>query len=437
MILHNLYDSHLHWLATGENLLGLDLRGLRSRSDLANIQVQSQFLRGDWLVGFGWNENCFTDLVLTRQCLDQTFPDRPVFFSRVDGHSSWVNTLALQKLQFLHRPLAHWGEQKKFLSFDATGFPSGVLRENVHIEALLQLPDFRPQQKKEFLRTAAHHFNSRGFTHLRDMGTTQEQFLLARELEERKEIHVFAIHNFVCEDRNDLDRAMQEAIACKKHESDLMKVAGLKFYFDGSLGSETAWLSQPYYGKTDGSCGFCTWVASDLEYVIEQTWKNGLDVSVHAIGDEAAHQVVQMARRIYSRGTSGALNLEHVQILRPETIQAMKGVHVTCHMQPCHWLSDRTWLKEKLADLYPQAFPWESVRSAKIPLYFGSDSPIEGASLFDNIKALRESGKAGIRPFSGDGFHFHVCQEWPLAETFTEVSDEQISAVYFQGQKII
>lgn len=416
MILKNLYDSHTHWMPTGEVALGLDLRALKSKHDLSNLQLKAEHYRGEWLTGFGWDENDFSDLELNKETLDQVFPDKPVFFSRVDGHSSWLNSTSLKKL----------GIQSS----------NGILKEKEHIEALLSLPDFSKEQKILFLKTAVEIFNSQGFTHIRDMGTTESQFMCARELEQAGSLTLLAIHNFVCENIQDFDRAMGEAIRCKKLETDLLKVAGLKFYFDGSLGSETALLSIPYEGKVGNTQGLVNWEEDKLAEVIKETWRRGFEVSVHTIGDEAAHRVVQMARKIYSEGVSGHLNLEHVEVLRPETIQAMKSLHVTCFLQPCHWLTDRKWLAKKLSGLAKYAFPWEALRLAKIPFYFGSDAPIEPTSLFNNLKALSESSENGIRKLGDDPFKFHICDKFPLADTYTEISEEKIIQVIFRGKRL-
>ena len=438
MIIENLFDSHTHFLATGEFLAGLNLRSLKSKQDLLNLNKSQAFYRAEWFVGFGWNENHFIDLKPTRQNLDTAYPDTPVFFSRADGHASWVNSCALKKLNF-------WGKNKKdfsiedqaMLGFDELGELSGLLKEKFHLQALLSLPNYSKVQKRNFLKTAMANYNQQGFTHIRDMGSNKDQFLIEVELEEAKELTLHIIHNFICEHKNDFERALMEAKDCQKLESTLLKVAGLKFFYDGSLGSETALLSVPYNGQESGNKGLVNWSITDLEELMKKTWQSGFEVSVHTIGDEAAHQIVQAARRISSSGVAGLLNLEHVEVLRPETIQAMKSLHVVCHMQPCHWLSDKIWLKEKLGSLFSSAFPWESLRAAKVPLFFGSDSPIEPAVLKNNLQALRDSALHKIKKFNADPLQFHVSKKWPLQNTYCRWNADQIEEFYFLGQKII
>jgi len=107
-------------------------------------------------------------------------------------------------------------------------------------------------------------------------------------------------------------------------------------------------------------------------------------------------------------------------------------LHVTCYMQPCHWTSDYKWLPQVLSkSLHKNIFQWELLRKNKIPFFFGSDSPIERPSLFENQKALQESAKAGIPALQADWklFHSHPDKKW--THSWTEIEDLQIKQVYF------
>ena len=128
-----------------------------------------------------------------------------------------------------------------------------------------------------------------------------------------------------------------------------------------------------------------------------------MQVSIHTLGDKSVKNVVQIARELQKDKITGVMHLEHVELLSTETIQLMKGLHIRCHMQPCHWLSDSAWIDQKLsANLKKNLFRWEALRKNKIPFYFGSDSPIEEACVFLNLSALEETAKNGIEPINDD-----------------------------------
>ena len=114
----------------------------------------------------------------------------------------------------------------------------------------------------------------------------------------------------------------------------------------------------------------------------------------------------------------------------------MKPLHVRCHMQPCHWLSDRVWLQEKLGDLYKYVFPWEALRLAQIPISFGCDSPVEPPSFLRNKEALEKSVQAGIRKFNGDLSVAHSHPDAGFMDSYTIIEDDKIKEVVFAGNKI-
>ncbi|HPI40397.1 MAG TPA: amidohydrolase family protein [Pseudobdellovibrionaceae bacterium] len=459
--IENLFDSHVHFRMTGEIQSRLDLSKLKSSEELKTLHISPSHFLGDWIVGFGWDEYLWPekDQNLNKTFLDKIFPHQPVLFSRKDGHRAWVNSLALT----LNPEIESLDSCLK----DSKGESVGILLENAHYALLRNLPRPSKNQIEEHLLRAQSLFHQAGFTHVRDLSTSMEQEMILRELNQNNKLKLFIKSNLVCDRFSELDSTLEKAQVLKSEESNRIQFEGLKLFYDGSLGSETALLSKSYplssstmqnWDKVDKNFGQRLWEPKELENAIEKIWKRGLDVSIHVIGDQAVDEVVDCARRVSANGIVGRLNLEHVQILRPETLQKMKNLHVRCHLQPCHFLSDRVWLKEKLGDLFSYAFPWEALRRAKIPFYFGSDSPIEPTSVFNNLRALNESAEAGIPQLQTEGglgvFQFHQAydlwenlgsnkgikiQNSKEQKTFTvlDVENHKIKEVWFQGEQLL
>ena len=82
----------------------------------------------------------------------------------------------------------------------------------------------------------------------------------------------------------------------------------MKIYYDGALGSEGAWLSQPYYGKGENK-GFTIMDVETLKGFMRQAWEIGLGIAVHAIGDQAAHEVSVAAVELWETGAQRAIAL--------------------------------------------------------------------------------------------------------------------------------
>lgn len=432
------YDSHTHFLATGLVRKGLRLFDLSKPEEVARLKVEPHHFRGEWLVGFGWDHTKWPGQQFpTREILDQVFPDMPVAFSRADGHALWLNSRALEKAGYLNKlesekPAPEGG----VILRDVRGFPSGVFTEMAKIEVDLMIPAPTREQEILFFKESIQYFNSRGFTHLRDMSGCLPHWRILREMDLAGELTLYVEENFTCENLKDFERALQEAQEARLTATPHLRARGIKFFFDGSLGSQGAYLSQFYPGTMNK--GLTLWDLKDVEVVLEKTWKSGFEVCVHTIGDEAAHLILETAGKLAeSRGVRGPLNIEHAEVLRPETIAIMKKLDVVCHLQPCHWLTDRRWLRESLGGLYSYAFPWAALQKAGVPYQWGSDSPIEEASVANNWKALTESPAEGIAPLAGDLLvaHTHRESNWgPACESHFE--NGQLQKLIFDGREL-
>ena len=171
--------------------------------------------------------------------------------------------------------------------------------------------------------------------------------------------------------------------------------------------------------------------------MILETWAAGLAMGVHAIGDEAFHQIASLAHELWERGEQGYLHIEHAQMARPDSVALLDPDQTYLHMQPCHFLSDRRWLKDKLGELYSHCFPWHLFEKRQIPVYFGSDSPIEKPSLFDNIRAVEAAGESGIKKFEKDFINYQsLPKRFTRTQGYSEFEQGKVSRVVLGGREV-
>jgi predicted amidohydrolase YtcJ len=436
----NCYDSHTHFLATGQIASGLKLNDLTSAEEITQLQIEESHYRGQWLYGFGWNNLNWKNTSWPQaQLLDQVFPHTPVFLSRVDGHSSWINTKAIREL-----------EQQGFnfsqdipggrIARNPDGRPSGTLIDQAHIKALMMLPTYLPEQIKQHLLLSIKMFNLAGYTHVRDLSMTFEQAKVLTELYEAGQQTVCVEGFITIESVADLQRGYEELLKIKNLNNPYLRLQGLKIFVDGSLGSETAFISTPYFSKdlNQKNYGLISWQPKDIFEGILFCWSKKIEIAFHTIGDHAADIVVEQARLVSAQKLLGIIHLEHVQLLKPETIQKMKPLHIHCHMQPCHWLSDKSWIHQKIGDHSKYLFQWDQVVKNKIMLSFGSDSPIEKISLFSNWAAIKDAEKHGISPINFKQFqqcHSHPDKKWTASKSI--FAGNELQELIFDGKKII
>lgn len=426
--LHNLYDSHVHWLYTGQYASTWSLKDITDPTQILKAELKPEYYRGEWLTGFGWDENNWpAQFKIHRTFLDQLKIESPILLSRTDGHSSWVNTRALVQLGFFDLMSEKYKQFSHDIVVDEKGMPTGHLKESAHMHALFHLPTVTDHLNKQFLLKGADLFNRAGFTHIRDMTSSLSQWKLNLEILNDPNFLLHTEHWFVCEKAENIQDILDQLKICKEQENSWMKIRGIKIFVDGSLGSETACLSHPYTGH--GHSGQMIWNEQDVKAIMRAAWKNKFEIAIHSLGDQASHQVIKWAREIYAESIQGYMHLEHVEILRPETIQNLKSLHVRCHLQPCHWWGDQKWLKKKVGDLFCYAFPWESLRRAQVPFSFGSDSPIEPSSLFSNLKALEDSSLNGIKKLGANPLVFHTYPHQDSVQAWTKIVDGQIHSI--------
>jgi predicted amidohydrolase YtcJ len=432
----NCYDSHVHWLATGELSGQLKLHDLKSPSDVKSLKVQPQHFRGEWLLGFGWNQNGWAKSEFPhRSELDEAFgPDVPVAFARADGHAHWVSTAALKRAGLFDQPVSDPPGGR--ILRDSEGRPTGVLIDKAEKILDVHIPKRTAADAKRALLRGMQIFNQAGFTHIRDLTCDEIQWSEAVKLEYSGLLTLAVEQYFSVEEGMDFSVALDMAEAAKKIPTRRLRVKGIKVFVDGALGSEGAWLSHEYSSGTGH--GLRLLDMAELKEIMIESWRRDLDLAVHVIGDEAAHQTLLTFDEVHKRGISGRLHLEHAELLRGETIELMRGRQVRAHMQPCHWLTDHHWLEEKIGALKQHAFPWRALQEAQVPFDFGSDSPIERPSVADNIRALDESAGQGIGRLLGDPliYHSHPDSAW-VPNTYSIFADGIPTEIVFAGEHIL
>lgn len=437
--IYGAYDSHIHLLGTGLKLKTLDLSVLKTPQDLASLNIKNFHFRGDVLFGFGWNDNLWQKNLwqdcanntwdhtacLHSKILDKYFSNYPVFFVSVDGHRAWLNTLALKKFQCQS---------------------NGLLHDTFKAVAQKQLQAYSKVQIQEAIQSAQNTLNASGFTHIRDLSGKAQYWDVLINMDLSLSVRIE--QNMEAENPNDFLQAFNLAIQAKKENLINIKVRGVKVYYDGSLGGNTALLSQGYLdcdkikNKAKALIDF-----KDLKEMIKQSWMSDLDFSIHSIGDKATEDILNIAEALIKEFKNKnrsikKLNLEHVQLLSPSSLDCLaRNKNIICHMQPCHFLSDKLWLNTKLnQNTLNKLFKWRRLEEQKQELYFGSDSPVEPSSLFLSQIAIEQAKQWNIdaitKPYRH--YHTHPDKNWVgKSYSLIDETDRKILEVCFNGKIII
>ncbi len=374
LVLPGFIDSHTHFLTGGFALKSVQLHEAGSREELVDrIAAKARELGpGRWILDGNWDEERFSPPELPRrEWIDAVTPDNPVCVSRIDLHTVLANTLALKLAGITgHTPSPPGGE---IVKDPATGEPTGLLKDTAADLVLAKVPEPTLADKLEAAEAALRHAAGRGVTSVNDMADASS-FEVFQELDRRGELTA-RINVYV-------PVTEVGTLARLKVKSPFggarLKLAGLKGFVDGSLGSATAYFFEPYTDAPDksGLLHAHMYPEGVMEERILEADRAGLQVAVHAIGDRANSLLLDIFERTAAANgpRDRRWRVEHAQHLRPADIARFGRLGVVASVQPYHAIDDGRWAERKIGpERARTTYAFESLRRAGATLVFGSD----------------------------------------------------------------
>ena len=376
LVLPGLTDSHIHFLTWAMMQDTLPLSDTNSLGQVLEwiAQTASKVPRGAWINSMGFDEFRWPEVCLpNRDNLDSVAPAHPVFIRRRDGHMAVVNTMALELAGINEStPDPHGG----VLERDENGRLNGMLREKAVELVFKAIPEPTEDEMAEKIRQSTPVLHGLGVTGIHDFripGEGATQFKAWQRLDSEG---VLGLRCWFCLPGEQLEQAIKLGLKTG-FGSDRLKIGHLKYFIDGSMGSQTAWMVNPY---PDGSRGICVCSLADLAESIYRAECAGLGVAVHAIGDRANREIVKIFEKVSERmtgpGPAAPRRIEHAQIVRPEDMSRVAQLDVIASVQPLHLTEDITIHEERIGKRSRWAFALRDMIDCGIKLIFGSDSPV-------------------------------------------------------------
>jgi hypothetical protein len=384
-LLPGLIDAHVHLTQLGLTTTQITLNDTRSLDDLKAelARFAADHPKQRWITGRGWNEEVWPEKRLpTAADLDAVVPDRPVWLYRVDGHGAIANTAALREAG-INRSTADPQGGRIFRNQvgDPTGFLIDAARELVES----RIPPMTEADQDSTMLAAQSILLSDGITAVGNMRTGAEDWSSLKRLGAagRLTIRVAAYaHGLEAMNRIAEPRPTQWLL------NDHLRLAGVKFYADGALGSRGAWLKKPYADEP-GQTGLSLKSDDELEREAGEAAKRGFQVAIHAIGDAANAQAIhtfEALGKIYPGDRRW--RIEHFQIADPADIPLLAPAGIIASMQPVHQVSDRLMAEKRLgSERLSGAYAWQSVVRSGARLAFGSDAPFDTPNPFAGLSA--------------------------------------------------
>lgn len=395
VVLPGFIDSHIHMLNGGNNLSQLQLRDATDKEDFIRRvrEWAGKLPPGKWILGGRWSTESWEKAEQpTREWVDEASQGRPLFLSRMDGHSALVNSVALRMAGITKdTPDPPGGVIDRD---PVTGEPTGILRETAMALVSRLIPPPTLEEKVEALVRAMKAANAVGITSVCDIPSMAD--LDAYEALARRED--LTLRFFLYPTGGDWRRDA-ERLRTFPSKPGWVEPRGFKAYFDGSLGSRTAWMSAPFANNLPDNKD---WRGLPMPIVTDGTFdrnaraaaESGFQIIVHAIGDQANRVLADKLLAAYGSAEklrAARARSEHAQHLAPDVIRAFADRGIIASLQPFHKADDGRYAEQYLGkERCAWSYAYRSLVNAGAVIAFGSDWPVVTQNVMLGIEAAVE-----------------------------------------------
>ena len=378
-------DGHVHLLSGGFQLASVDLRDATTPEEFTRrIKAFAATLKpGEWITGGDWDHEKWPGTPLPdRAWIDSVTPRNPVFVNRLDGHMAVANSLALAaaKLDKSAKEIPGGTIVRR-----KDGELTGVLKDEAMNPVYRVIPDPSPSQLDSALARAMRHAASLGVVGVSSVSTSWADIAALQRARARGAL-TLRVSNYI---PLAAWRSMADSLKAHGPGDDWIRCAGVKGFVDGSLGSTTALMTEPYR-DAPGTRGLFVTPEDSLRRWIGAADSAGLQVAVHAIGDRANALLLDIYDSVSKAhgARDRRFRIEHAQHLRPKEIPRFAALGVIPSMQPYHEADDGRWAAKRIGpELMKGTYAFRSLLDSGARLAFGSDWTVAPLDPLPGIKA--------------------------------------------------
>ncbi|MCB0666412.1 MAG: amidohydrolase [Saprospiraceae bacterium] len=403
-IMPGFIEAHGHFSGLGSSLQNLNF--LRSRSWDEIVDMVSDKVKisapGEWIIGRGWHQEKWVRVPEENvhgypyhDELSEISPENPVLLFHASGHGAFANEAAMKAAGISREtPDPMGGEIVRDNQGKAIGMfeerAQGLLRR-AYQEYLATLSEQdKLDQWYEGIQLASQECLAKGITSFQDAGSSFEWIDRYRQLAEegKLDLRLWVMIRHSAEEMKD----RLSAYPWIGIGDNMLTVRAIKSEVDGALGSFGAWLLEPYDDKPDFVGQNTTEVAA-VAAIADLAYDHGLQLCVHAIGDRANHEVLNIFQKYYEKAISDQNDLrwriEHAQHLAVEDIPRFAEMGVIAAMQGIHCTSDAPFVEKRLGHQRAEqgAYAWRSLLDAGAVIANGTDAPVEDVNPLESFYA--------------------------------------------------
>jgi predicted amidohydrolase YtcJ len=385
LLLPGFNDAHVHFIQGGAQLEQVNLVDASTREEFAKRIAKQvvKTLKGEWILGGRWDETKWAKPELpTKELVDPVSGDTPIFVERYDGHEALANSAAM-KLAGINSKTAD--VPGGVIVRDGNGNPTGIFKDAAQELIYKAIPPMTQERRLRAARGALKHAASLGVTSVQHMNPEFADVATYSELAEKGELttRIYAVPM-------ETDWRDQAKVGIRHAwGSSYLRLGAVKGYADGSLGSQTAYMFEPF-SDDPGNRGLLSdemHPPSAMRDRLMQADAAGLQIRVHAIGDRAISMMLDIFGDIEKEHGyhDQRFAIEHAQHMAQKDFERFAKLHVIASMQPYHAIDDGRWAEARLGhERARYSYAWRSFLDHGVTLAFGTDwsvaplDPIQG-----------------------------------------------------------
>jgi predicted amidohydrolase YtcJ len=406
MVLPGFQDAHLHPYTSGIDQFdcSLDLQPYAPETYVAKAkECYETMTEREWITGGGWNLTAFgPNPIPNKALLDAVIPDKPASFSSSDGHTLWVNSVALQVAGITSEtPDPPNGRIDRD---PVTGEPVGSLQESAMYLVSRLAPPPPEKQRNDAMRYSLDYLHSLGITAMQEasISVDPEDPLQAlatyRAFADNGAMDMHTVLSLRWDSSKGLEQIHDIKAAREKYSGGLIKASTVKFFLDGVVEPSTAALLEDYADQP-GFKGELQIPVDVLNEAVRQLDAEDFQVHIHVIGDgavRAALDAFEFTRNLNGKG-NGRHHLAHAQFIDPDDISRFAELDVTATFSAIwaggedNFLSELT-LPRVGPERYRWTYPLQSLIAANGRVAFGSDWNVSSPDPLQAIEAAVTRG---------------------------------------------
>lgn len=395
-------EGHGHIHNLGDFLRDINLMHVSGYDEIVAkvAEAAAKAKPGEWIVGRGWHQEKWTNKPAEQylgypyhDALSKVSPNNPVILTHASGHSLYVNARALELAGITSAtPNPTGGDIVK----DPTGRLVGVLEETAMGLVRKLYSDYVNRQSEAErkakwwagMELAEADCLKKGITSFVDAGSSFEQIRWMKEMAQQNKLQLR--HWMMIRDGNASLRANADVFPIINEGNGHLTMNAIKVSLDGALGSYGAWLLESYSDRKNFT-GQNTFNMDSLRAIAEFAWQKNIQLCVHAIGDRANRETVNIfAEQIQKdKAKDHRWRVEHAQHVHPSEIGRFKEWNIIASMQGIHCTSDAPFVPKRLGEERSRtgAYMWKAFMQAGVLVNNGTDVPVEDADPIPNFFA--------------------------------------------------